>query len=94
MIQVSEPLDGVWGYVRSLGTKLSETTPSSGMTRNRSSVGSSGRTGGGGGGATGALAPFIVKFKGLSPPKMYFVCLVPSRLNFFRLDGWVYTRLQ
>ena len=43
-------------------------------------------------GATGALAPLIVKFRGLSPPKMYRVCLVP-RL-FFRLDGLVYTRLQ
>ena len=51
-------------------------------------------SGGGTGGATGALAPLIVKFRGLSPPKMYCVCLVPSRLNFFRLDGWVYTRLQ
>ena len=33
-------------------------------------------SGGGTGGATGALAPLIVKFRGLSPPKMYRVCLV------------------
>ena len=30
-------------------------------------------SGGGTGGATGALAPLIVKFRGLSPPKMYRV---------------------
>ena len=59
-----------------------------------SSGGGTGRGGGGGWGAMGALAPLIVKFRGLSPPTMYRGCLVPSRLNFFRLDGWVYMRLQ
>ena len=30
------------------------------------------------GGATGALAPLIIKFRGLSPPKMYRVCPLAS----------------
>ena len=35
-------------------------------------------SGGGTGRATGALAPLIVKFRGLSPPKMYRVCPLAS----------------
>ena len=63
--------------------------------RSRGEGGAGRGSDGGKGGATGALAPkLIVKFRGFNPPKKDRVCLVPSRLNFFRLDDWVYTRLQ